>query len=98
MTVTAGSFVQVCRWSMPMAQAFEHPVVCPIVVGRERQIGVLADLLDRLAAGAGATMLLSGEAGIGKTRLVAETRARALAKGVRVFQGNCFEPDRALPC
>lgn len=80
-----------------MAQAFERPIVCPTVVGRERQLDTLFGLLERLTVGSGATLLLSGEAGIGKTRLAAETKAHALAKGVQVFQGNCFEPDRALP-
>lgn len=42
-------------------------------------------------------MLISGEAGIGKSRLVRETRAIAAGFGCLVWQGNCYEQDRALP-
>lgn len=42
-------------------------------------------------------VLVSGEAGIGKSRLVAEATAYAARHGVSVFQGSCFQTDRALP-
>ena len=42
-------------------------------------------------------LLLAGEAGIGKSRLVREMSAHAAEHGMQVFQGNCFEPDRTLP-
>jgi predicted ATPase len=41
--------------------------------------------------------LVTGEAGIGKTRLVAEVRALASRRGLRVLEGSAFELDRALP-
>ncbi len=42
-------------------------------------------------------MLIRGEAGIGKSRLVAELRVHAERLGCLVLQGMCFESDRALP-
>jgi len=45
----------------------------------------------------GQTALIAGEAGVGKSRLVAEISARARGRGRAVMQGRCFEPDRALP-
>jgi DNA-binding CsgD family transcriptional regulator/tetratricopeptide (TPR) repeat protein len=42
-------------------------------------------------------LLLAGEAGIGKSRLLAEARVRAAAREMLVLEGNCFEPDRTVP-
>lgn len=82
------------RWRM--AQIFERPIVCPVLVGRERQVDALAELMSRLSQRAGGVVLISGEAGIGKTRMVTEARSRATAVGASVFAGNCFETDRSL--
>jgi len=72
-------------------------MVCPTTVGRKPQLASLGRLVDQLVAGGGNTVLVSGEAGIGKTRMVAEARALALRRGVRVLEGSAFELDQALP-
>jgi len=66
-------------------------------VGRTHELAVLHDALRRAANGAGSCVVLSGEAGIGKSRLVAEAVASATAQGFGVLCGNCFSRDRALP-
>lgn len=43
------------------------------------------------------TMLISGEAGIGKSRLVREACSYARRVGIKILQGNCFETDSSLP-
>lgn len=53
--------------------------------------------LDSVSRGKGQTILIAGEAGVGKTRLVAETKARAIQLRFSILQGNCFEHDHALP-
>ncbi|MGH2533833.1 MAG: ATP-binding protein, partial [Thermomicrobiales bacterium] len=80
-----------------MVNPLDRPVVCPILVGREAHVEALARCLDEARAGGGQTLLVTGEAGIGKSRLVAEARALAAARGLLTLQGSCFESDRMLP-
>jgi DNA-binding CsgD family transcriptional regulator len=47
--------------------------------------------------GHGHTLLLAGEAGIGKSRLIAEIKTGIRRDMMLTLQGNCFEPDRSLP-
>ncbi|MFI7109739.1 ATP-binding protein [Nonomuraea sp. NPDC050227] len=65
-------------------------VVSPVFVGRGEELSVLADALDRAVAEGPAVALVAGEAGIGKSRLLAEF-ARSLGPRVRVVEGACAE-------
>ncbi|MFC5238885.1 ATP-binding protein [Streptomyces atrovirens] len=60
------------------------------LVGRDRELGELAMFLDK-AASDGATVLLTGEPGVGKTALLDTTAELALAKGTRVVRGSGVE-------
>jgi predicted ATPase len=51
--------------------------------GRAAEIAVLTEALDRAASGQPAVVLIEGEAGIGKTRLLAEALADARGRGLR---------------
>ena len=67
------------------------------VVGRENEIAVMTDGLKRVAIGEGReVVLVSGEAGLGKTTLVAEVARPAFANGACVLFGHC-EEDLATP-
>ena len=67
------------------------------VVGREAELSSLADAAKRIAAGDGREVLLvSGEAGQGKTTLVAEAARTAFDNGALVLFGHC-EEDLATP-
>jgi ABC-type oligopeptide transport system substrate-binding subunit/class 3 adenylate cyclase len=57
------------------------------LVGREAELGALREAMERLQAGVGGIVTLVGEAGIGKSRLVAEARKRTLAKVPEPSQG-----------
>ena len=78
-----------------MVAALESPLVCPVLVGRDACIATIDRTLDDVQAGRGRTLLISGEAGIGKSRLIAALRDRAAAAAL--FQGSCFERDHSLP-
>ena len=80
-----------------VAGSLSQPVVCPVLVGRATTLDVLAGLVDRVAGGAGGMAVIAGEAGIGKSRLVAEARARAAGRELLVLEGDCFPQDRACP-
>jgi DNA-binding CsgD family transcriptional regulator len=74
-----------------------RPILCPVIVGRDASMAILEHALDRGASDQGQAIVLTGEAGVGKSRLAAETRARAAARRYAIFAGQCFEEDRALP-
>src|SRR5215472_7694531 len=64
-------------------------------VGRERELAELRVGLADVTGGHGHLFLLSGEPGIGKTRLADEFGRLALAQGVRLAWGRCWEGDGA---
>jgi predicted ATPase len=80
-----------------MAEPFKTPLVSPVLIGREHHLEALLHLADQVHAGQGQLALLAGEAGIGKSRLLAEVQRLASVSGFRVLQGRCFEPDALLP-
>ena len=80
-----------------VAVQFDRPIVCPVLIGRAPYVEMLERALDQVANGPGEVVLVSGEAGIGKSRLVAEAVRAAQQRGIRVLQGHCFEPDRLQP-
>jgi DNA-binding CsgD family transcriptional regulator len=60
-------------------------------VGRARELGELEGVLDAAQAGSGATALVAGEAGIGKTRLASELGRRARDAGFEVLLGRSID-------
>ncbi|MBI3241906.1 MAG: AAA family ATPase [Chloroflexi bacterium] len=80
-----------------MAALLEKTILCPVLIGRTPYLNSLSQRLEQIREGQGQVILLAGEAGIGKSRLAAETKALARQGGFTVLQGNCFEPDRVLP-
>jgi DNA-binding CsgD family transcriptional regulator len=66
------------------------------LVGRVAEVVALDRLRAAAATGSGATVLLAGEAGIGKTAVVEEAVSRAAAAGATVLTGRA-EPDEGAP-
>jgi class 3 adenylate cyclase len=72
-------------------------VLSPVLVGRQEQLSALEDALLSANRGEGQFVLLSGEAGIGKTRLAHELERRARKLGCDVLWGSCSEAELPLP-
>jgi DNA-binding CsgD family transcriptional regulator/tetratricopeptide (TPR) repeat protein len=71
----------------------QQSYLCPVTIGRSPELEALETFLNR----EGGVLRISGDAGIGKSRLVREARSLAEARGIRVLEGRCFEADHALP-
>ena len=69
----------------------------PSIIGRRAQLAVLAQALSQLEDRGSPIVALSGEPGIGKTRLVDELCARADAHGHLVLRGRAAEMEQDLP-
>ena len=66
-------------------------------VGREPELAQVGLALDALAAGTSGCVVVEGEPGIGKTRLLAELRRRAEERGCLVLSGAAAEFERDVP-
>ena len=71
------------------------PAEAVTLVGREEQLGALRAALDTAMGGHGRIALLSGEPGVGKTRLAEELVRQA--PGAAVAWGRCAEEPGAPP-
>jgi DNA-binding CsgD family transcriptional regulator/tetratricopeptide (TPR) repeat protein len=67
------------------------------LVGRTRELAELTDALATAEAGASAVVVLGGDAGLGKTRLITELIAMARQRGSRVLLGHCVDLGEAPP-
>ncbi|WP_433364571.1 ATP-binding protein [Actinoplanes sp. CA-142083] len=72
-------------------------VLCPVLVGREDEVQVLLDGLDRAAGGHGGAFVVLGEAGVGKSRLVREVSRLAGDRGLPVLTGRAVAGGAAVP-
>ncbi|GAC1563201.1 MAG: hypothetical protein NVS2B2_28460 [Ktedonobacteraceae bacterium] len=81
-----------------MEARFPSTITCPVVIGRVQELTTLRLLVDRAKGRAGQVVLLSGEAGIGKSRLVAEVKASVATHGfLLLLEGQCFQADSTFP-
>ncbi len=67
------------------------------MVGRDADLAALTQAWERARAGAATYVVLTGEPGIGKSRLAAELAAVAREGGARVCVGRCTQDDIAPP-
>jgi hypothetical protein len=66
-------------------------------VGRVQELADLASALEEAVSGRGSLVLVTGEPGIGKTRLMSELARVGSERGVQVVTGRCWEEGGAPP-
>src|SRR5579864_5263802 len=67
------------------------------MVGRDGELGRLLTLLDDAEAGRSVVALVSGDAGVGKSRLISEAVLLATGRGFTVLSGHCAELGDSVP-
>jgi len=67
------------------------------LVGREEELTFLQRCWQEAQAGQGRLLLIGGEAGVGKSRLIQEFADRLRWQGTRVLWGRCYQFERLLP-
>jgi DNA-binding CsgD family transcriptional regulator len=72
-------------------------VLCPIIVGRDDLLELADRRLAEAGAGRGELLLLAGESGVGKSRLLDAIRHKARARGFADANGAVAPQDRVVP-
>jgi predicted ATPase len=67
------------------------------LVAREAELERITAALDTVRGGQGQLVLLTGEAGVGKTRLEQEVMLAARQHGFQVLVGRCYEEHASVP-
>lgn len=71
-------------------------LLCPVVVGRDQELVEVRRALDRVVGGHGTALVVAGEAGVGKSRLVREAAGDAVRRGAVVLTGRAVERGSPL--
>ncbi|HEY8178029.1 MAG TPA: AAA family ATPase [Candidatus Limnocylindria bacterium] len=72
-------------------------VLCPILVGRDELLELFDRLIAEALSGRGNAVFLSGQAGLGKTRLIRAADRKAEAAGLRSDGGSVAPQDHQVP-
>ncbi|MDI6739732.1 MAG: tetratricopeptide repeat protein [Candidatus Edwardsbacteria bacterium] len=72
-----------------------HHVFFSRLMGRDKELTELRQAMQNAAAGQGSCLFISGEAGIGRTRLVSEFALQAQLLDAQVFWSRCYQQDTA---
>ncbi|HEX8919723.1 MAG TPA: AAA family ATPase, partial [Chloroflexota bacterium] len=94
--------------AIPAAQGTSTPSIVPVVpsyplsttvslIGRQQECELISELLGTEAPDGPRVLLLAAEAGIGKTRMLAEAAVRARQEGILTLAGGSYEQEGHLP-
>ncbi len=83
--------------AIPAAPPSDQRILCPELVGRERELQRLEAWVQETLAGRGRTVLLAGGAGIGKSAILRAFAQKAAPAGAQVLVGECVEIEARRP-
>ena len=72
-------------------------VLCPVVIGRSAELVELSAALDAAASGSGRSIFLTGDEGVGKSRLAREVCSLAAARDFMILSGRCTQSAVPVP-
>ncbi|MGH9036848.1 MAG: ATP-binding protein, partial [Acidimicrobiia bacterium] len=78
-------------------ESFATPRVSPVFVGRDREVACLTAALEAAGAARTTAVVVAGESGVGKTRLITHFAQLAAERGSTVLVGRCIELQDACP-
>src|SRR5581483_5187579 len=88
-------------YEVPVPLEPAEPVLSPVqrspFVGRRRELAVLSEAVSTARQGRGAVLLVNGEPGAGKSRLVYEAAAAARQHEMAVLVGHCVDMEAPVP-
>jgi transcriptional regulator with XRE-family HTH domain len=67
------------------------------LIGRQQEVDRIVMAVDAVIGGGARLVLLTGEPGIGKTRLAQQIALEAAKRGCLVVSGRCYEPEQDVP-
>lgn len=74
-----------------------EPMLCPVLIGRRAELRALTSALDAAGEARGSAVFVTGDPGVGKSRLVREATARAAERGFFVLGGRATESSVPVP-
>jgi DNA-binding CsgD family transcriptional regulator len=72
-------------------------MLCPVLIDRDAELDALTAALDALSSGRGGMLFLTGDAGVGKSRLAREAAAQAAERGMSALTGRAAESAVPVP-
>ena len=70
---------------------FMPSMLSPVLIGRDAELRALVVALDAAATGAGSALFLTGDPGVGKSRLAAELSSLAAQRGFATYRGRAVQ-------
>jgi DNA-binding CsgD family transcriptional regulator len=74
-----------------------EPMLCPVLIDRRTELRTLTGALDAAGQGRGRAVFVTGDAGIGKSRVVREAAAVAAERGFFILSGRSTESSVPVP-